>query len=100
MFTSGTLREEFRYEMDEYTKSVAFQPLLPRCSRQRQPERRSLSRLARRAQVSVHRAREISADRQSEPRPSHARSLTALQLHERLEHALQLVGRNPHAGVG
>src|SRR5687768_1029388 len=65
---------------------------------QHEIERGAHPQLARHAQVAAHAAREIAADRQAEPRALDLARVVGADLHEGLEHRVQLVGRDADAG--
>ncbi len=69
-------------------------------ARQRERERAAHRELAPGREVAAHPARQVAADRQPEPRPLLRAGEPRADLHERLEGALELVGRDPPPGVG
>ena len=63
-------------------------------------ERAAGARGARHREVAPHAAREVAADREAEPRALLRARERRVHLHERLEHALEMLRRDPPSGVG
>ena len=90
-----------RGDLSEYSACSAVQPglfSLVAGSRSRKVE--PLPRSALDRELASHAAREIAADRESQTRALVRARERALELHERLEHRLLLVGGDAAAGVG
>ena len=68
-------------------------------SRKTQRKRAALSQHALDRQVTAHRPRELTTDRESKSGPTVRTTLRRLDLNERLEHGFELVGGNTHTGV-
>ena len=64
-----------------------------------QCERRPMSRFALHAQLASHPPRQVSADRETKPRPLRRLRERAVQLHERLEDCGATIERDPDASV-
>ncbi|MEP6509644.1 MAG: hypothetical protein ABJC63_15565, partial [Gemmatimonadales bacterium] len=65
-----------------------------RCSRKTERESRAGAQLARKREIARHQAGKIAADRKTQASAAIAAGLRAVELNERLEHSVELVGCN------
>ena len=70
------------------------------CAWERKHERRTAALFAGGGEITPHSARQIAADRESEPQPAGYAGWAGTELDEWLEDAFELCRRNSIAGVG